>query len=90
MYWIDSDSINSYSIVNSLYGTEMFLTFAVTGDSMYTQNIKVAVGPNDINEFAVWNEFLPFDTNLLNSDSNPPALEISYLRTPLIERSILG
>ncbi len=86
--WVSSDSATTYSVVTSTNGTEMFLTFAVSSNAGFIQNIKVSVGPNLINTFGIWNEYLPFDTNLLNSDSNPPALEISYLRTPLLERSI--
>jgi hypothetical protein len=89
MIWVNNDSNNTYTIVTSLSNsTEMFLTFAVSAGSGYVQHLKLCVGSNQIDSFAIWNEYLPFDTNIMNSDSNPPALEISYLRTPLLERSI--
>lgn len=88
LIWVSSDSANTYSVVNSSSNSEMFLTFAVSAAAGYTQHIKISVGANQVNSFAIWNEYLPYDTNILNSDSNPPGLEISYLRTPLIERSI--
>ena len=88
LIWVSSDSANTYTVSNSINGSEMFLTFAVSSAAGYVQHIKLSVGPNQVNTFGIWNEYLPYDTNILNSDSNPPGLEISYLRTPLIERSI--
>lgn len=89
MKWVDTNSNLTYTVLNSLNNSsEMFLTMAVSATAGYTQHIKIAVGPNQIDEYAIWNEYLPFDSVIINSDSNPPGLEISYLRTPLIERSI--
>lgn len=89
MMWVDTNSNLTYTVLNSLNNSsEMFMTMAVSSSAGYTQHIKIAVGPNQIDEYAIWNEYLPFDSVVVNSDSNPPGLEISYLRTPLIERSI--
>lgn len=52
------------------------------------QYIKFIVGNRQIDELGIWNEHLPFDSAIPNSDANPPGLEVSYLKNPLLVDSI--
>lgn len=89
MQWVETNSAETYTKITSVGGgSEMFMTFAVSSVNGFTQYLKISVGVPQIGEYAIWNERLPFDYVVPNSDSNPPALEVSYLKTPMIERSI--
>ncbi|NCP97786.1 hypothetical protein GW796_06035 [archaeon] len=52
------------------------------------QYIKFIVGNRQIDELGIWNEHLPFDSAIPSSDANPPGLEVSYLKNPLLGDSI--
>lgn len=78
-----------YTEINSTQKSQKYLTFrypytTITSD----QYIKLIVGTKDNNELGIWNEVLPYQTTIPTSDANPPGLDISYLKNPVINTSI--
>jgi hypothetical protein len=58
---------------------------AYTGETLF---VKVDVGTPSLKEWSIWNESLPFVSTVPVDDSNPPSLDITYLKNTLIKKSI--
>jgi len=77
-----------YTEISSLGSGSKYLTFKYPYVNSELQYIKFMIGSKQNNELAIWNEVLPFDTAIPTSDSNPPGLDVSYLKNPLFAKSI--
>lgn len=56
-----------------------------TNETLY---VKVRVGTYSDDEIGIWNESLPFKSSVPVDDSNPPGLDVTYLKNPVVKKSI--
>lgn len=68
--------------------TEKYLMLSYIAPDGETVYQKVKVGPSYIEDLGIWNESLPFRSANPVDDSNPPGLDITYLKNPTINRSL--
>lgn len=67
---------------------EKFLVFSYHNPNGEEVFLKVNVTSNEVGDLGMWHESLPFRSANPVDDSNPPALDISYLKNPLLSSSM--
>jgi len=91
MDFVDPESGNPsgiYTEINSLGNSSKYIAFKYPYVNAELQYIKFMVGTKQNDELAIWNEMLPYNTAIPTSDSNPPGLDVSYLKNPGLSTSI--
>ena len=76
------------STVATSGSAEKFVTFSYTNTGFPTQFIKFVIGDREQRGLAIWTESLPYTTTIPVADANPPSLDVSYLKNPVIHSSI--
>lgn len=84
----DTSSTALYTEVSTPGNSKKYLTFSYPYIGENLQYIKVLVETNQVDELAIWNEALPYESLIPTSDSNPPALDVSYLKNTLLGTSL--
>lgn len=81
------DVNETFTEISLIGNSQKYLTlrYPFAGSNQY---IKLLVGTNIQDELAIWNEILPYDAVNPVSDVNPPALEVSYLKNPILAKSL--
>ncbi len=70
-------------------GNEKFLLLKYKNDKNEEVFVKTLIGSINYDDVGIWHEALPFESaaNPVD-DSNPPALDVTYLKNPMISSSI--
>jgi hypothetical protein len=84
----ETSSTAIYTEVTSLGNSQKYTTFSYSFANNELQYIKMIIGPNQYDEFGIWNEALPYESIIPTSDGNPPALDVSYLKNSLVGSSL--
>jgi len=88
----DASNDNIYFEVISPEGdlgnTNKYVCFQYEYQGYGTQYIKFIIGDKQVTELAIWNEHLPYDSLIPTSDANPPGLQVSFLKNPLLVKSL--
>jgi len=76
-----------YTEVSSYEGSQSYLTlnFPFIDKQQY---LKFVIGSNQINSLAIWQEALPYTSVIPVADSNPPGIDISYVKNPCVHSSL--
>lgn len=77
-----------YSEVTGYSYAQKYLTFKYLYINDDYQYIKFTIGAKQVNELAIWPEALPYTSIVPVADANPPALDVSYLKSAGIHNSI--
>jgi hypothetical protein len=77
-----------YTEVSSYETSQKYITLSYPYVDNKLQYMKLVVGANNINSLAIWQEALPYNSIIPVADSNPPALDISYLKNSSIHTSV--